>query len=44
MIVTPKDESSFVQTITEKGEQKTYTWGPVFHRNFLLEVCNIRLF
>ncbi|KAG8199914.1 hypothetical protein JTE90_015899 [Oedothorax gibbosus] len=43
MIVTPKDTSSFVQMIKEKGENKTYTWGPVFRRNFLLEVLDLQL-
>ncbi|GIY70533.1 NPC intracellular cholesterol transporter 1 [Caerostris darwini] len=43
MIVTPKNKSSFVHTIKEKNQQKTYTWGPVFHRDFLLEVLELQL-
>lgn len=43
MIITPKNRSSFVQTIKEKNGNKTYTWGPVFHRDFLLEVLDLQL-
>ncbi|GFY60804.1 NPC intracellular cholesterol transporter 1 [Trichonephila inaurata madagascariensis] len=43
MIVTPKNKSSFVQSIKEKNQQKTYTWGPVFRRDFLLEVLDLQL-
>ncbi|KAF8785417.1 NPC intracellular cholesterol transporter 1 like protein [Argiope bruennichi] len=43
MIITPKNKSSFVQSIKEKNQLKTYTWGPVFHRDFLLEVLDLQL-
>ncbi|GIZ00033.1 NPC intracellular cholesterol transporter 1 [Caerostris extrusa] len=43
MIVTPKNKSSFVHTIKEKSQLKTYTWGPIFHRDFLLEVLELQL-
>lgn len=43
MIITPKNQSSFTQTITEKGDNKTYLWGPVFERQFLLEVLDLQI-
>ncbi|XP_015908024.1 NPC intracellular cholesterol transporter 1 isoform X1 [Parasteatoda tepidariorum] len=43
MIITPKNKTSFVQSIKEKTGVNTYTWGSVFHRDFLLEVLDLQL-
>ncbi|XP_035212713.1 NPC intracellular cholesterol transporter 1-like isoform X1 [Stegodyphus dumicola] len=43
MIVTPKNRSSFVHSIKEKNGMNTYTWGPVFRRDFLLEVLDLQM-
>ncbi|XP_054721717.1 NPC intracellular cholesterol transporter 1-like isoform X2 [Uloborus diversus] len=43
MIITPKNRSFFTQTVKEKNEHKTYTWGPIFHRQILLEILDLQL-
>ncbi|XP_013786239.1 Niemann-Pick C1 protein-like [Limulus polyphemus] len=41
IIITPSNNESFVAEVNKDG-LANYTWGPVFRRDFLLEVLNLQ--